>query len=127
VHGRPRGPAPSAPHRVWGPPGLNGRISRPYHAPLRFQTAVGSHQSSQLLPPLPFLPFRPPLVLLTSQIEILLPPRLGFRFLPRPSTTQAAAAAVAAWKQSHLVALDFPAAARLSFLFARSPAGPPIA
>lgn len=53
-----------------------------------------------------------------------LPPRLGFRFLPRPSTTQAA---VAAWKQSHLVALDFPAAARLSFLFGRSPAGPPIA
>lgn len=127
VHGRPRGPAPSAPHRVWGPPGLNGRISRPYHAPLRFQTAVGSHQSSQLLPPLPSPSFPSGRLLSSSPPKLKsssLPPRLGFRFLPRPSTTQAA---VAAWKQSHLVALDFPAAARLSFLFGRSPAGPPIA
>lgn len=96
-------------------------------APLSDSSWFSSKLATTSSPPLPFLPFRPPLVLLTSQIEILLPPRLGFRFLPRPSTTQAAAAAVAAWKQSHLVALDFPAAARLSFLFARSPAGPPIA
>jgi hypothetical protein len=81
VHGpapRPRGPAPSRRSGPGAPPGLNGRISRPYHhPPLPFQTSRFSSKlstTSSSSPP-PTDSDRPsPSLLLLPQIEILLVP-----------------------------------------------------
>lgn len=54
-------------------------------APLSDSSWFSSKLATTSSPPIPFLPFRPPLVLLTSQIEILLPPSPPRVPLPPPS------------------------------------------